>query len=343
MFKIVFLTSSRKKYAHLKFLAQKLSIDITLFHELTYHATYTEPRIYNRKQLIEESVNSAIEQINKAGVFSNTYFLIEDTSVIIHALSSQDKEIPGVDIKYWMQENKFANINKLLKGKDRSVTVQSDMILFTKNKEFYYHVTGYSQGHITKKEYQIQTHLLYPWLDNQTFNKWFVPSGEKLPMSMLNIDTATQKDFRNNAFCKLYRLLNKDKKIAQNITSGIQQNVFPSRVIIITGHTCAGKTTIAQYIAKKYNFLHLEASDYMHLKFYDIHGITTKYHIGEFAKIALKEQPEIVAKEIINTLNAYPNINGIIISGFRSPKEVNYLTKHLNNNYIFSYFNINAT
>lgn len=330
MIDIIFITGNRTKYAHLCYLAQNYSIQIKLFHELSYHATYTEPRVYDREKLLTQSVESAIAQIKKTSIGSkNTLFLIEDTSVIINALSSKDNEVPGLDIKYWMKENNFQDINKkLIKENDRTVIVRSDMVLFNKDKTIYEYFSGFSQGSIVKEEFDIKTHLFYPWLDNQTFNKWFIPKGEKVPISCLDIEQATSKDFRNDALLKLLDFLypgNQPNFDEQK--KAFQRELFSSaNITIITGYTCAGKTTIAQYLSKKYGLLHLEASDYMHLSFYDKHGINTSYKIRDFAKIALKEDPGIVAKQIINTLVMNKNI---VISGFRSPDEINYLTKCL--------------
>ena len=49
--KIIFLTGSRTKLAHLRYLAKELPISIEGFHEASYHANYEEPRIFNREQL----------------------------------------------------------------------------------------------------------------------------------------------------------------------------------------------------------------------------------------------------------------------------------------------------
>ena len=32
-------------------------------------------------------------------------------------------------------------------------------------------------------ENEIKTNLVYPWLDNKTFNKWFIPDGVSVPLS----------------------------------------------------------------------------------------------------------------------------------------------------------------
>lgn len=348
MIEIIFITGNRTKYVHLRYLAKGTPIHIRLFHELNYHATYEEPRICNREILLEQSVKSAIEQIKKAGIKSKkALFLIEDTSVIVRVLSAKDKEVPGVDIKYWMQENTFQDVNQTLtKLKDRGATVRSDMVLFNIEKTVYQQFSGFSQGIITEQEYKIKTQLLYPWLDNKTFNKWFVPNGEKLPISLLDIKTATKNDFRNHAFLKLKKFVESDQIVKSNHIyknkKPKQEDLFPSlEFFVITGHTCAGKTTISQFISRKYNLLHLEASDYMHLSFYKTHGTSSDYKVEDFAEMALKENAEIVAEQVIKGLDCYKNIS-IVVSGFRSPDEVTYLIENLPKCYLVKHIHVEA-
>ena len=337
MNKIIFITGNRTKYAHLKYIAKQYHLNIELFREQTYHASYDEPRIYNRNELLNISVENAKIQAKKAGISENTLLLIEDTSVIIDALSDK-KEVPGLDIKYWMKGKTIESINKLLSNKVRAVTVRSDIILFKINDSFKsIHTTGFTNGTIAHKEFEIQSNKLYPWLDNKTFNKWFIPEGEETPISMLGINDANLHDFRKKAFAKLYTLAQGMLK-PQNVQS--QYSMF-NELIILTGHTCAGKTTLSQKIAVEYNWMHIEASDFMYKIFYEIHGITTELSIGDFAKEALKQSPEIVAKEIISELssNTYPRI---VISGFREPREVEYLVNSLAGQYNIQHYHIEA-
>ncbi len=342
--KIIFLTGSRTKLAHLRYLAKDLPITIESFHEASYHANYEEPRIFNREQLLNESLESAIEQVNRTGLSSNkVLFLIEDTSVIINALSSPKKEVPGLDVKYWMKEITFQELDKkLIKANDHAVSVRSDMILFNIDKTICEHFTGTSMGSIVGKEFNFDTQLLYPWLDNKTFNKWFIPEGESKPISMLSIIKANKGDFRKKAFFDLTHYLNKKELLC--IQKPIWQlDLLRARLFIIVGYSCAGKTTIAQYGDKKYNFIHIEASDFMKLCFYERHGIESHLSLEKFALIALEQQPEIVAERIINEMSSYPHQMDIIITGFRSPKEAEHLISKLKDLYLISIIKVQAS
>ena len=96
------------------------------------------------------------------------FFFIEDTSVIIHALS-QERPYPGVDIKYWMQENNFESIDSKLKalGNDRSVEVRSDIVLMLPHQlqiligEQFKRFTSSITGKIVDHEIEITTQMFY--------------------------------------------------------------------------------------------------------------------------------------------------------------------------------------
>lgn len=330
MNEITFLTTSRIKLAHARHLCKDYNVKISQHKELYYGKSYDEPRITDREQLLKESINNAISTWRK--YFSNADekpFFIEDTSVRINALSSGSIEIPGVDIKFWMKENDFNQIDKLLKskGNDRSATVYSHLVLFLPrtlqiqlNKE-YVVFSSSMNGFITNFEYQIETNPLYPWLDNKTFNKWFIPDGYNVPISLLNIEDADNVDFRKGAFESMLTFLNENKLLFKKVEQPISYTLEFEPYFIICGPTCSGKTTIAQYLLKRYNYYHIEASDFMYLNYYETHGTSSQVSIGEFAKSALETNPAIVVDRLINHLRILGNVP-TVITGFRSPAEI---------------------
>ena len=328
------MTGNRTKLAHLRHIARDFPVPINLFHELTYHASYTEPRIYNREQLLKESVDSAIEQIKKANIGSpNKLFLIEDTSVIIEALSTSEREFPGLDVKYWMKGIEFDVLDQELKNHgNRNVTVRSDMVIFNIDKTMHKHFTGFSRGSIVKQQQKIETHLLYSWLDNKTFNKWFVPNGESCPISLLPINRADKADFRKKTFDQVVSYLLENNCIEAKLE--VQPDLFTtSKLILVTGYSCAGKTTLAQYISKRFGARHIEASDFMRVNFLNIHGLNSSFNIEKFASVALKLEPEIVAEKIIKDIEEYEHQTDIVVTGFRSPDEVEFIRDQLSDRY----------
>lgn len=343
MVKLYFLTSSRIKLLHAKYLSREYDVDI--LPKIYYGVAYSEPRIYDRSELLEKSIEDAKKRwIKSASSPRDKFFFIEDTSVIIHALS-KDRDFPGADIKYWMKDNDFNSVDKMLKenNNDRSVTVRSDIILYlpksiqelegTEYKSF----TSSRSGRITEHEYNFKTNMLYPWLDNKTFNKWFIPNGCNLPISMLPIEKANIYDFRVGAFKQMLEFLEKNHIILKkaSVTIHAQQKSFSisqTPVFLVCGLPCAGKTTIGKYLAEKCNYYHIEASDFMYLSFYQHHGVDSVVHVADFAEEALKETPNIVVAQIIEYLREIGDIP-VIITGFRSPKEIEFFTQRYDGPY----------
>ncbi|MFA5293487.1 MAG: non-canonical purine NTP pyrophosphatase [Phycisphaerae bacterium] len=337
MFKLLFLTSNRTKFQHARYLCRKHDIDIILKSD--YGVAYNEPRIPDRDNLLNESIKNAIERrLKKKQKLSKTQkdvysmldevFFIEDTSVIINALSTSSEEVPGTEIKFWMKEHDFTSVDKLLKehGNDRRVIVRSDILLYLpkywREGEGYKRFTSAEYGTITEKEYNIKTNDLYPWLDNKSFNKWFVPQGCKYPISMLPIKDADQYDFRAGAFKKMLTFL--DIKIKNSKKENIIQktlSLFDTPAFLVCGLPCAGKTTLGEFLSDKYNYYHIEASDFMHLSFYERHGINSSVNIADFAEKVLIDSPSIVVEQTLSHLDKIKDVP-FIITGFRSPKEV---------------------
>lgn len=112
MLDITFFTSDPTKLAHARYLAEKHPIRIKGFRQRTYHADYFEPRTQSRHELLEASYESAVAQSRKAGILNKRhFFILEDTSVRIDALSGEGEEVPGLDVKYWMREATLKDLN----------------------------------------------------------------------------------------------------------------------------------------------------------------------------------------------------------------------------------------
>ena len=337
MLALTFFTSNPTKLAHARYLAEDEPIEVLGFRQRTYHAGYEEPRLQSRGDLLKASYESAVEQARKARILSpRHFFILEDTSVTIDALSSPTEEVPGLDVKYWMRETTFSSLDESIRtaGGNRRAVVRSDVLLhipsyFRKlwGVGDYIVFTGQQSGSIVDQERTFDTNVMYPWLDNQTFNKWFQPDGASGPLGNLAIAEANQFDFRRKAFDKLFNFLRERKLLRFPIP---QRRLPLQREMnyIICGYTCAGKTTASQHLARSYDYLHIEASDFMHLAYYMRHDIPDRISIGDFAEKALTEKPEIAAEAIANYLEADVE-SPCVISGFRSIREIDWLVEKL--------------
>ena len=330
---ITFITSNSTKLAHARHLCKGYDVNILQYKKFFYGIGYEEPRIFDRDKLLEESFKDAIERWKKnVSNFGNRLFFIEDTSVKIDALSDSNNEVPGVDIKYWMQSNNFVQLDTELKkrGNNRNVVVSSHIVLFLTNelkkklsveKD---HITFISNSHgtIVSEEYKFETQTLYPWLDNKTFNKWFIPEGYDLPISMLDIEEADKGDFRKGAFDQMLVFLKEHGEIRQTQKDIIAHRLHFNPLYVVCGPTCAGKSTIGKLLLENYNYYHIEASDFMSLRYFETHG--TKFIVDKnvYAAELLKVNPLAVVEDTINYIISNRIFDNFVVTGFRTPNEV---------------------
>lgn len=335
---IVFITSNQTKLAHARHLCKGYDVNILHYKKLFYGVGYTEPRLFDRDKLLEESFNDAIERWRKnVSNYREKLFFIEDTSVRIDALSDENNEVPGVDVKYWMQSHNFSQLDAELmkRGNNRNVSVSSHIILFltnelkkkikTEKNHILFKSTSY--GTIVEKEQKFDTQILYPWLDNKTFNKWFVPHGFNRPISMLNISDADKCDFRKDAFEQLLIFLGEHREIKQIQKSLPNLRLSFDPLYIVCGPTCAGKSSIGKFLLEKYDYYHIEASDFMTLRYYETHGTKFSIDKNDFAAELLKVDPLFVVESIMNYIISKKIFDNFIITGFRTSNEVENFVK----------------
>lgn len=336
MLDLWFLTTNQIKLSHLRHMARELGVSINSFHQRSYYSSYEEPRILDRDILLEKSYESALAQWRKAKYSEESFFFFEDTSVAIDAFSKNGSEFPGTNVKYWMLETNFFDLDKSIRlnGNNRSVTVRSDIVLhiptrLRKARKFskpYIQFTGISKGYLTSKEFEIPDNALRPWQDARSFNKWFVPSGQKKPFSLLSPEIADKYDFRRKAFTQLIDFLHREGVNFKNDELHHQQLPLPqianSRpLFLISGHSGAGKTTIAEYLVKRFGYMHFEASDFMRLAYCERLGRDSNVSLPFFAASVLKQEPWTVPEcmaEYVRRFSGQP----LVITGFRSSKEI---------------------
>jgi adenylate kinase family enzyme/inosine/xanthosine triphosphate pyrophosphatase family protein len=360
MIEFVFFSTNRSKLAHFRYLGEKFGICVKGFHETTYYASYNEPKIANRSELLKLSYESALDQwLKRQGANDDDHstFFFEDTSVVVEALS-KNAEVPGVNVKYWMRNMTFAKLDAMLKraGNNRKVIVRSDIVMhlpprwrtLLNTTERYLSMVGESHGVITDYERKIQPNLVYPWLDDKSFNKWFVPVGASGPISTLDIKEADLVDFRARAFAALTSVLRgKISFLANRKQFDADQLQIPGvltypSIFVICGPSCSGKSTTANWMRDRYKLLHIEASDFMYKAFWERHGPGTGVRIGDFAEAALQTQPGIVAQPIARFLREI-GVLSAVVTGFRSTKEVEIFQEELESSTKVALMYLNAS
>jgi dephospho-CoA kinase/inosine/xanthosine triphosphate pyrophosphatase family protein len=334
MDKLYFITSSKTKLLHVRYLFRKFAVRIE--PQQYYGVAYREPRVSDRPQLLAQSFEDAMHRWSKGTAERFNLFFIEDTSVIIHALSNQQTEVPGVDIKFWLQTTNFVALDALLRAKenDRTVTVRSDVLLYLpawlrkdESRSSPYRIfSGFTRGSIVSQEVQIVSNPLYPWLDARSFNKWFVPNGESLPLSRLPIARANNHDIRRDSIGGLARFL-EGQHLVKRKTRHVQSPTYSGAlldwppVIIVCGRPCAGKTTVGGILSDDYGYYHMEASDFMRLAYSERVETGATISLDEFAAKALRADPGIVARQILAEIGEAKE-RPIVITGFRAAEEI---------------------
>jgi dephospho-CoA kinase/inosine/xanthosine triphosphate pyrophosphatase family protein len=329
-----FITSNAAKLLHARHLASRYGAGIR--SKKYYGIAYREPRSLDRKKLLKKSYEDAHKRWRKSRGSKDDFFFIEDTSVIIDALSRNGKEYPGVDVKYWMRETSFESLDAQLRRKKnkRTAIVRSDVILHLPESfrrqhriaEPILHFTGKTYGKITEKELKIATNLVYPWLDNRSFNKWFIPKGAEKPLSALPIEMADRFDIRKDSIGKMLEFLSKrncfgdhPESDAQPVTKYLPGLLPP--LLIVTGLPCAGKTSLGNYLSEEFSYYHIEASDFMKRAFYERHGLKSTLPIETFAEEALLKTPDIVVRQVLEEIERSKS-ELVVVTGFRSAKEI---------------------
>lgn len=340
---ITFITSNQTKLAHARYLCRNYQVNILHYKKRFYGRGYEEPRVDDRKLLLTESFKDAVARWKKnVTVRDNRLFFIEDTSVRIEALSDEKKEVPGVDIKYWMQETCFDKLDHELKarGNNRRCCVTSHVILFLTEdlrrklgvKEDYWVFKSNAFGSVSEREYDFETQILYPWLDNKTFNKWFVPDGCSKPVSLLDITEAEKGDFRKGAFEQMLGFLEKNQAIKNRRYDDHQLSLQFYDNFVVCGRTCAGKSTIGRYLADIYGYYHIEASEFMTHRLLETHGTTSNVDKHVFASAMLNVEPLFVVKRLIEFMHESGIFDRFVITGFRTREEVESFLKAFHSN-----------
>ena len=333
MTEITFVTSNQTKLAHARYLCRNYHVSILSYKKFYYGVGYEEPRIYDRNQLLTDSFYDAADRWRKnVSGSDDRLFFIEDTSMRLDALSDDKNEVPGVDVKFWMRGMTFDKLDYELKlrGNNRKCSVTSHLILFltedlkrelgTVDDYRIFKSTAY--GTVVEKEEDFDTNILYPWLDNKTFNKWFVPEGFDLPVSMLDISEADAGDFRKGAFEDMLEFLKENNAIKpkKKIVDELFFQFYDC--FIICGRTCAGKSTIGKYLVDEYGYYHIEASEFVTHKRLETHGTTTRVDKHVYAAKLLEVEPVFVVNRLIEYMHDKNIHDKFVITGFRTKDEI---------------------
>jgi len=329
---VFFYTSNVSKYIQARVVFERAGLLLQHFR------SKTEPYAEDYNEGKEHLLIRAIGQVLGGGLGSGSLFFVEDTSLRIEALSSQASDFPGLAVKEWFAGTSFLELDGLLKerGRDRRAEVKSDIAL---------HVPGFSKpvffsettrGIVADTPPTFTEHLQYPWLTPETFNGWFIPDGSLRRLGEMELEESWRYDFRTRALESLISRLEEYTAILnlpsqaysrrQSADSLKQLPLFTGNVLIIVGHTCAGKTTFGDRAHDVHEYLHIEASAVVRMLQHesDLDNSST----FEFAKKLLDEKgPDVVALKILQIYGSKFD-KGVVITGFRTIEELELIKSH---------------
>jgi inosine/xanthosine triphosphate pyrophosphatase family protein/dephospho-CoA kinase len=332
---IFFYTSSLPKYLHARTVFERSGL---MVHEFkSRREPYSEDYAAGKEKLLERAINEILGSVG-----TGSLFFVEDTSLRIDALSTQQEDYPGLSVKEWFPSTTFDALDRelRLKGNNRRAVIKSDIALHVPGltRPVYFH--GETAGLVANQEPSFEENPQYPWLTPNTFNGWFIPEGATRPLGQMSLEESWHYDFRTRALEQLLGRLEEYTGILNLVGSYTrrpieapveQLSLLPPlaepRSLIVVGHTCAGKTTFGEYARTQYHLDFVEASSVLRM----IQGVQVDGGADPFmsAKETLEELgPDAVARKILQLYGSRID-KGIVITGFRTIEELEVTKKQI--------------
>ena len=340
--RLYFVTGSAAKFAQAEYVFDRLGLPLA--GSLSDRANEIEDYYGGALQLIEQ-------KLRDISLGRKTVYFVEDTYVRIEALSEPTSApphtaewaratVPGLKTKDWFESYSFEELDSCIRasGGDRSASVYSTIGLHIPGvvspQVFTDHLTGYiadSPGE------GLPANRLYPWLSPDSFNAWFVPAGETVSLSDLDLERSLDLDFRVSALLALADRLEEYMAILNLPSVSIelvphkqlvaQPQLFDTRQapIAVIGLTCAGKTTFGEFLSK-YGYEHIEASSV--LRILQGSDLAPNSRAGYFQAITTlsSEGWDVIARRAIDLYERSIE-SGICITGLRTVEELEFLAR----------------
>lgn len=270
--RVYFYTSSTEKYLQARRYFDQRGLVVDYFKSRT--DPYDEDESGTSTDLLTKALADVVAQIG-----AGSLMFIEDTSLRIHALSSERLDYPGLRVKEWFSRTTFEECDAQIAaaGGDRGATVKSDVALHLPglSRPVFFH--GETVGTVAPTKPTFDANPQYPWLTPTTFNGWFIPDGHDKALGALSPEVSWNVDFRIRAFSALVERL-EEYSAALNLPPNSYRrrrrfdvpqaelprlfddndNMYPA--ILAVGRTCAGKTTLSEYLSGRHGLRNIEAS-----------------------------------------------------------------------------------
>ncbi len=330
---VFFYTSSVTKYLHARTVFGRSGLPLHEFK--SRREPYAEDYTAGKKVLLARAIAEILSTVG-----SGSLFFVEDTSLRIEALSTDEEDFPGLQVKEWFPKANFAVIDELLRSKaDRNATIKSDIALHVPglNSPIYFH--GETIGSIAETLPDFEENPQFPWLTSNSFNGWLVPAGASKVLGQMSLEESWQYDFRTRALEHLITRLEEYTAVLnapsstytkkENTASADQLLLLPpsedKKILVVVGHTCAGKTTFGEH-AQSAGLLFVEASSILRMITRDIAtGATDTFNLAKTTLDLLGN--DIIARKIVQLYSSISQ--GLVITGFRTIEELELIKKHM--------------
>lgn len=330
---IYFYTSNEQKFLQARQVFARSGL--RLRHFPSHTEPYDEDYSYGREHLLL----MAIEQVRKV-TGGTSIFFVEDTSVVIHALSKNGSEFPGLAVKEWFSRTTFQELDAQLTalGHGRSVTVKSDVALSIPGLGRPILLAAETIGVVADSPPDFLQNPQRPWLTPSTFNGWFVPDGGLKRLGEMSFEESLEYDFRVRSLDKVIDRIEEFTAVLNLPASAFsrrrkqamsgQMLLMPGvrRALAVIGKTCAGKSTFGEF-ASDQGFKWIEASEVV--RSLREQSADKKESTEEFAKDLLgKAGHDIVARNVLRLLEADSD-EPFVITGFRALEEIELLLREV--------------
>ena len=336
--RVYFYTSNLPKYLQARLVFA--SFGFRLEHFRSYSEPYDDNYGSGTERLLEDAIRHVVQTVG------DRYLLfIEDTSIRIDALSTPDRDFPGLAAKEWFASTSFESLDRQLRqiGMGRSATVKSDIALHLPGllTPVFFH--GETTGSVAEGPPQFdQRSPSHPWLTPATFNGWFVPAGARKRLGEMSMEESWTFDFRIRSFTALIKRL-QEYALVLNLpsyactpraerTSASQLTLFAhvQRIFVVIGRPSAGKSEFGRYMSNEWQIPHVEASDAVRAarEASIDRGATIELFGAAFHRLYGQD---VVVRTLLETTDLAGLESGFVITGLRHVEELEYLRSRYEN------------
>lgn len=181
---LLFITTSIKKYRHIKYLAKSYNIEVYWVNR-----EYSEIQEHDMDSLLNKALNEIPRELKK------TFFIIEQTSVFLESYEERGQKGPGYYFKDWWS-GKTKEELEIIVSRNPKASIESGVALNIPNYNKFIIFKNIQKGKVTFEGNILNDNEKYEWLKDKDFNFYFIPNGSRKVYCEMEIDEFLKYDFR---------------------------------------------------------------------------------------------------------------------------------------------------